>query len=230
MAVRVPDREDHALAEPVVHAAAALAGAREADLEQLRRVDLALRRELARELVPARGRPAQLVLLDRLVGEAPVVEVGERRLARLRLRQDRVVEGDRGLHHLAQPRVAGVLALRPLVDLDARATGERLERLRERDGVTLHDEREDVAVQAAAEAVPGVARGRHDEARGLLAVERAQSLEGRASLLQLDRLPHHVGDGEPALDLGNDADGQGHPFRTRPASEPAGDDCRPVKS
>ena len=51
----------------------------------------------------------------------------------------------------------GILALRPLVDLDAGALGERAERLGERDAVALHDEAEDVAAQAAAEAVPALA-------------------------------------------------------------------------
>ena len=127
-----------------------------------------------------------------------------------------MVERDRRLHDVAQPRVAGVLALGPLVELHARAARELGERLGERERVALHDEREDVAVLAAAEAVPGVAHGRHDEAGGLLAMEGAQPLEGGARLLQLDRLPHHVGDGEPALDLGHDADGQGRPFRSGP--------------
>ena len=119
-----------------------------------------------------------------------------------------MVEGDGALEDRAQAGVVGVLALRPLVELHAGAGGELLERLGEREGVALHHEREDVAVLAAPEAVPGVARGRHDERRRLLAVERAQPLEGGARLLQLDRLPHHVRDGQAALDLGDDADRQ----------------------
>ena len=208
MAVLVADREDHALAEPVVHPAAALARAGQAHLEQLPGSDLALAGQLPGHLVPAARRPAELVLLDRLIGEAAAAEVRERRGAGLGLHQHGVVEGDRRLEDLAQARVVRVLALGPLVDLDAGATGQRLERLGERQAVTLHQEREDVTVLAAAEAVPRVAGGRHDEARGLLAVERAQSLEGRARLLQLDGLPHHIRDGKPALDLGYDADGQ----------------------
>ena len=164
--------------------------------------------ELAHERVPAARRPAELVALDGLVGEAASAQVRERGLARLRVHEDRVVEGDRRLDDLAQAGVVDVLAPRALVDLDAGPAGEDAERLGEADRVPLHHEREDVAVLAAAEAVPRVAGGRDDEARGLLAVERAQALEGRPGLLELDGLAHHVRDGEPALDLGDDTDGQ----------------------
>ena len=230
MTVRVADREDDALAEPVVDAAAALARAREPHLEQLAGRHLALRRELADELVPAGGRPAELLRLDRLVGEAAAAQVRQRGLARLRVHQDRVVEGDRALHDLAQPRVVRVLAAGPLVDLDAGAAGQDLEGLGEVDGVALHHEREDVAVLAAPEAVPRVAAGRHDEARGLLAVERAQALEGGPGLPQLDGLPDDIRDGEPALDLGDDTDGQRCSCPSGSAASRGGHGCGPVKS
>ena len=130
-----------------------------------------------------------------------------------------MVEGDRRLHHVPEACIAGVLALRPLVELHARPAGELRQGLGEGQAVALHDEREDVAVLATAEAVPRVADGRHDEAGRLLAMEGAQPLEGGPRLLQLDRLPHHVRDGEPALDLGHDADAQGHPFRIPAAGD-----------
>ena len=57
--------------------------------------------------------------------------------------------------------------LGPLVELDAGATRELRERLGEVERVALHHEREDVAVLAAAEAVPGVAGRRDDEADGV---------------------------------------------------------------
>ena len=82
------------------------------------------------------------------------MQVVERARSGLGARQHGVVEGDRAIEDLAEPRLVGVLALRPLVDLDARTLGERPQRLRERDTVTLHDETEDVAAQPAAEAVP----------------------------------------------------------------------------
>ena len=65
-----------------------------------------------------------------------------------------MVEGDRAVEDLAKAGLVGVLALRPLVDLDAGPLGERPERLGERHAVALHDEAEDVAAKAAAEAVP----------------------------------------------------------------------------
>ena len=142
-------------AELVVDAAAtALPRRGEADLDELVGADVALGAERAGHLVPAARRPAELVGLDGLVGEAAAVQVVERRLAGVRAGQDRVVEGDRAVEHAAQARLVGILALGALVDLDAGALGERPERLRERDAVALHDEAEDVASQSAPEAVP----------------------------------------------------------------------------
>ena len=134
MAAGVADREDHALAEPVVHAAAALARAGQAHLEELLRRHLALRGQLADQLVPAARRPAQLVLRDGLVREAAAAEIVQRRRPGLRTRQDGVVEGDGALEDRAQPCVVRVLALRALVQLHAGAGGELLERLGEAPG------------------------------------------------------------------------------------------------
>ncbi len=76
------------------------------------------------------------------------------------------------------------------------------------EAVAAHDEAEDVAALAAAEAVPALAAGRDDEARRLLAVERAEALVGGPRLLERDRLPDDVEDGQLALHFGCDADGQ----------------------
>ena len=109
---------------------------------------------------------------------------------------------------------------RPLVELHAGSRRQGLERLRERHAVALHDEAEDVAAEPAAEALPALAGGRDDEARGLLAVERAQALERRARLLERDRLPDHVRDLEPTLHFSGDTDGRAAPpgswFRVLP--------------
>ena len=134
-----------------------------------------------------------------------------------------MVEGDRAVEDLAKSRLVGVLALGPLVDLDAGALGERPERLRESDAVALHDEAEDVAAQPASEAVPAVTPGGDDERRCLLAVERTQSLVGRARLLQADGLADDLDDRQLVLDLGCDTDRQMAP----PGAE---HDCGPVKS
>ena len=187
VAVRVADREEDAGTELVDDPAAALARAGEADLDELLAPDVALGLELAGHHVPAGRRPAELVRLDRRVREAAALEVGEGRLTGLGAGQDGVIEGDRGVEDLAQPGAAGVLALRPLVDLDAGRRGQRAQRLREGRAVPLHDEAEDVAAQAAAEAVPRLARrGDHERGR-LLAVEGAEALVGGAGLLQGDR-------------------------------------------
>ena len=244
-AAGVADREDHPLAEPVVDAAAGrLAGLGEPDLDEVVGPDLALRGERPGERVPAAGRVAQLVGRDRRVGEAPAAEVVEGRLARLRGGEDRVVERDRTLHHVAKAGLAGILAGRPLVDLDPGLAGEDLERLREGQPVALHHEAEDVAALAAAEALPGVAGRGDGERRGLLAVEWAEALERRPGLLQLDGLADDVDHAQLALHLGSDTDRQDvlPPGRCRavapwwiggPPRSPrgsAGHDCGLVKS
>ena len=208
VAVLVADREEDAGPELVDDAVAALARAGEPDLDQLLAADVALGLELAGHDVPAGRRPAELVALDGRVGEAAGLEVVEGGLAGLRAGQDRVVEGDRGVHDLAQAGPAGVLALGALVDLDAGLRGERAQRLRKGRAVALHDEAEDVAAQAAAEAVPALAGRGDDERRRLLAVERAQALVGGSRLLQRDGLADHVDDRQLALDFGSDADRQ----------------------
>ncbi|MBI3748128.1 MAG: hypothetical protein HY262_04700 [Chloroflexi bacterium] len=127
------------------------------------------------------------------------------------------------IEHLAEASLVRVLVLGSLVDLDAGPGRERSKRLGEGHAVALHDEAEDVAAQTAAEAVPALAlRGDH-EGRCLLAVERAETLVGRARLLQADRFPDHVDDGQPALHFGCDTDRQ-----TAPPGDEHG--CGPVKS
>ena len=82
VAVLVADREDDARAELVVDAAAAVwRGRGEADLDELLGPHVALGAERPGHLVPAARRPAELVGLDGLVGEAAAVEVLERGLA-----------------------------------------------------------------------------------------------------------------------------------------------------
>jgi hypothetical protein len=163
---------------------------------------------------------------DRLVAEATAAQVVERRLARLRGRQDRVVEGDRRLEHISQSRLASIVPAGPLVQLDPGLGGQLAKGLRERHTVALHDEAENVAAEAATEAVPAVAdRGDHERGR-LLAVERAEPLVGGTGLLEADRLADHVHDVEPVLHLGRDADRQAR-LRRRSGftrSRPAGHD------
>ena len=204
----VPDREEHPAPEAVVDTPAALAGRGEARLDQLGRADLALALQGPDQGIPVRRREAELGALDRLVGEATAAEVGKRRRARLAVEEDRVVEGERRVQHVVEALAMGILARRPLVDLHPGALGQPPERLRERDPIPAHDERKDVTALATAEAMPGFAPGRHDEARRLLPVERAETLERRAGLLELDRLADDVDDGQLALDFRSDPDGQ----------------------
>ncbi len=204
----VADREDDPRPEAVVDAVAALAGRRQADLDEVGRADLAALLERPAQGVPVGRRPAEVRPFDRLVAEAALAQVGEGALSRGALRQDGVVERDRGLDDVVETPAAGVLPCRPLVDLDACTRRQEAERLRKGEPVAAHDEAEDVPSLAAAEAVPALAARRDDEARRLLAVERAEALVGRARLLQLDRLPDDVEDGQPALHFGGDADGQ----------------------
>src|SRR5438128_8656938 len=109
------------------------------------------------------------------------------------------------LEGLAQARLARVVALRLLVDLDAGLAREGPKGLGKRDAIALHDEAEDVAAQAAPKALPGLARGGDHERGGLLTVEGAEPLERGSGLLQLDGLAHNVDDAELVLDLGCDA-------------------------
>ncbi len=207
--VRVADREDDPLAESVVDAAPArLPRLGQPHLDELVGPDVALGRELPRQRVPAAWRIPELVFRDRLVGEAAVAEVSEGRIAGLRARQDRVVEGDRALEDIAEALLVGVLTRGSLVELDAGLRREDLERLGERQAVALHHEAEDVAALAAAEALPGIPGRRDRERRCLLAVEGAQTLVGGAGLLQRDRLTDDVDDAELVLDFGCDADRQ----------------------
>src|SRR5689334_20319604 len=102
----------------------------------------------------------------------------------------------------------GVLVTGSLVDLNAGLGRERLERLGEWHGVALHHEAEDVAAESAAKAMPGLAGGRDDERRCLLAVERAEPLVGGPRLLEADRLADHIDDGQLVLHFGCNADRQ----------------------
>ncbi len=204
VAVLVADRPQHAAAELVDDADAARVRSRrrrDPRLHELLGLDAALLDQAAAHHVPAVRGPAQLGRLDRGVREAAAVQVVERRLAVRGRGQDLVVERDRHLQDVTQPGPVRILALRPLVDLDAGLRREHPQGLREGHAVALHHEREHVAAEPAAEALPGITARGNRERRRLLAVERAQALEGRAGLLQLDRLADHVDDVQPALDL-----------------------------
>src|SRR5690606_17731964 len=126
--------------------------------------------------LPVVERVADAEALQRLVAEAALDQVRSRAFRLVRLEQHLPVEGDGRLQRLPQPPPAPILAGGALGELDARLLGQPLERLAELEAVALAQEGEDVAVLAAAEAMPRLTLGRDDERRGLLSVEGAESL------------------------------------------------------
>jgi hypothetical protein len=202
----VPDGEDHPTPEAVVDAAAALAAAHQAGGLELVLADAATPGERVGQGVPGLRREAQLVGLDGLVGEPSSVEVGERLRAAGMVGEHAMVEGDGRLEHLAQSLSPGILAAGPLGQLDPGPGGESAESGREVHAVPFHDEVEDVPSPAAAEALPGLSSGSHDERGRLLAVEGTEPLPGGARLLEGHRLADDLDDVQLLLDGGSGAD------------------------
>ena len=143
-----------------------------------------LRRSRLRQRLPRVGRIAdrRTAPASRLSGRAP-------RGRRARARPGAPGAGPRGTRRSPPRALRGagasmsVLPGGPRAELDARPLGEAGQRLPEVEPVSSHQEREDVACLAAAEAVPGLALGRDDERRRLLRVERTESLvDGPARL------------------------------------------------
>src|SRR5207253_10427519 len=120
-------------------------------------------------------------------------EAATRPGARLRLPEHAPVELGRALEQGTEPLVAPPLLLllrrRLLVlELDAEAPGQQLDRADEVDVLGLLDEGDRVAALAAAEALEGAASLRDGEARRALLVEWAQPLVRAARLAELDDL------------------------------------------
>ena len=155
-----------------------------------------------RLMSPTNPGPTRAGRLDRGVGEDATVEVLEGRLCRDRRGQDlggRKRSRSRGTSR-SGARWASSRFVRSSISTPALAARPR-SASGNVTGVSFHHEREHVAALLAAEAFPGVAARGDRERRRLLAVEGAQALEGRARLLQLDRLADHVEDVQPTLDL-----------------------------
>ncbi len=171
----------------------------------------AARRQSAGQRLPRVRRITDGEPIQRLLGEAALVQVGARPLALSGLDEHLPVPGDRRLQRLAHAPLAPILARGALGELHARPLGQPRQRLAEVEAVALHQEGEDVATLAAAEAVPRLAVGADDERRRLLRVERAQALEGGACPLESNRLANEVGNRNLRFDLGSDAGGgRGH--------------------
>ena len=65
-----------------------------------------------------------------------------------------MIEAHRTFKHVAEAHLARIFGATAVVDGDASLGGEQSERLAERQAVALHDEGEDVAPLATAEALP----------------------------------------------------------------------------
>ena len=203
VAAEVPDRPQQPPVEPVDRALPALPG--QPALDQLRQLEAAAQQVLG-QLVPAGRRvPAAERRRGRLVEPALGEELA--RLDRVRRAQLLGVELGRRAVRVDEP---GAGALVPLParraalvgQLDAGALGEPLDRLDEAQVVDLHQERDDVAALAAAEAVERAVRRPDVERRGLLVVERAQPLQRAAArAAQRHVLAHQVVDPGPLADL-----------------------------
>src|SRR5690242_13291014 len=151
--------------------------------------DLLLQRA-ARERRPT-GRVAEPELPADVLAEAAAGEVLARKSAGVAVPQHAFVEDGRPFEQLLEPLAPfpflGGLGRDLLVlDLDAEAAGEELDRTDEVDLLELLDERDRVAALAAAEALERAARGSDDEARRALLMERAQALVDAAGLAQPD--------------------------------------------
>jgi hypothetical protein len=90
------------------------------------------------------------------------------------------------------------------------AAREQLDRLGEARALAQHEELEDVAALAAAEAVEDRRLLPHVEGRALLLVERAQALPGAAHLLERDVVGDHPHDVRDATHVLDEALGESH--------------------
>ena len=157
-----------------------------------------MRPRLRDEHRAARRQPEPELAADLLAEPAPG-EVLAHRLARGGLPEVALVEARRLLEQREQPLAPlalGVLARRLVLvlQLDAEPLGEPLDRAREVEVLRLADERDRVALRAAAEAVVELVDRVHREARRPLLVEGAAGRPARAGLAQLrpptDQLDH----------------------------------------
>ncbi len=154
----------------------------------------------ARQGVAGGQGEAELELADDVVAEAPLAEVGHAHGLPFGMAREHV--GEIVARPLVEDEEALALRLRPLLlggellllHLYAVAAAQPFQCLGIGHLLVLHDEMHDVAALAAAETLAELLRGRHDEARRALVVERAQPLVVHARLAEGDELAHHVHD------------------------------------
>ena len=174
VAVHVEDREQHPAPEDVGLAVAAVEeaepGVDEHVVGQLQRLD---------QLVPALGRPAELVRAHLVAVEAPRAQVAAGRARRRRADSSRSWYQSTalaiGVDELGLALAALALVLVGVAQRDAGLAGQPLDRAREVEVLDLADEGDDVAAGAAAEAVVEAELLVDRERRRLLRVERAQA-------------------------------------------------------
>ncbi len=178
VAAPVPDRPHQPPVEAVDRAAPALLG--DLRLVQLGQLEAVAQQVFGQLVPPAGGEPAA----EALRRGAVETTFGEERARGLGLRGLQLlgVELLGGLVHLHQPHpgapvAAGRGAAALVGQVQADPVGQALHRLHEREVLDLHDELDDVAALAAAEAVEGAVAGAHVERGRLLLVERAQALQ-----------------------------------------------------
>ena len=180
VAPHIEHREHQTAAERVVHASF-FALAHQARLEQ-QPLGVALGFHGVHETVPGIRRVAQAELFHRGGGQFPaqgvVLSGGAGGGAELVIEKPgRVLIHGQKLFPAAGLGVVAFL----LRHLHPHPTGEELHRLREGQVLDLHDEIDDAAALAAAEAVIDLLVRRHGERRGLFAVERTQAEQVRAA-------------------------------------------------
>ena len=197
VAAHVDDREHEPVAERVVYTAR-FPVAHEPAVKQFL-LGVAERLHRAHETVPRVGRKAQAEARHGLRRELPAGEIVPRRLAgrglELRVEKARRVPVERE-QALAFFR-AGVVRL--LGQLHARAVGQKGHRLREREILDLHDEADDAAALAAAEAVVDLLVRRDGKRRRLFAVKRAEPEEVRPAFFRQAHVAAHDVDDVVAL-------------------------------
>ena len=197
VAAHVDDREHEPVAERVVHAARFPVAHEPAVKELLLRVAERLHR--AHEAVPRVGRKAETEARHGLRRELPAGEIVARDLPggglELRVEKARSVPVERE-QPLALFR-AGVVRL--LRQLHTGAVGQKRHRLGEREILDLHDEADDAAALAAAEAVVDLLVRRDGERRRLFAVKRAEPEEVRPAFFRQAHVAAHDVDNVVAL-------------------------------
>ena len=211
----VADREHQAAVEAVaqVRGGAGAVGERpDAGGDHLLGREAVAARELV-ERAPFVRVVAELERLDRGGVEPAPLQVGARAGGGGSLEQAAVAErGELGVDLVEALRAGGAAVVLLRDDLHAALLREVADGVDERHAVVLHEELEDVAALAAAEALEALALRVHREARGLLVVERAAGLPRGAGALEGDAVPDHlhdVGAGADVFDDGFGDDGHG---------------------